>query len=416
MRLSEKKKCSIAIGPIHPALKEPIQIEVKIEGEKVTDVDFALGHVHRGIEWIGLRRNPLQILYLAERVCGICNISHPLAFCTAIENAANIKVPERAEYLRVIYAELERIHSHLLFLGVAAHELGFDSILHYTWLVREKVLDIIEYLTGNRITKAVLMIGGIRRDITKEQIPKIKETLKYYEKIYKKLCDIFLDDPTIKLRTRDIGVLTKEQALKLCIVGPTARASGVKKDIRQDFPYAAYADLKIEAITPATLLNEIRGDVFDRVIVRLLEVKQSMDIIKRCLKEMPEGPIMYEPVLQKLLVELKQVSNEGVALVEAPRGELIHYIRMKNSEAPVVWKIRAPTYANMHAIPAILKDCQLADVPIVVASIDPCISCANRAIVADKNNIVLNQEKLHELSVKKTLALTKDKVKGEGND
>ena len=125
---------------------------------------------------------------------------------------------------------------------------------------------------------------------------------------------------------------------------------------------------------------------------------------------------MYEPVLQKLLVELKQVSNEGVALVEAPRGELIHYIRMKNSEAPVVWKIRAPTYANMHAIPAILKDCQLADVPIVVASIDPCISCANRAIVADKNNIVLNQEKLHELSVKKTLALTKDKVKGEGND
>lgn len=415
IRLSERKKCNISIGPIHPALKEPIQIEVSIEGERVKAVDFELGHVHRGIEWMGLRRNPLQILYLSERVCGICNICHPLAFCIALENAANIRVPERAEYLRVIYAELERIHSHLLFLGVAAHELGFDSILHYTWLVREKVLDIIEYLTGNRITKAILMVGGVRRDITKEQIPKIKEMVKYYENAYEKLCNIFLGDPTIKLRTRDIGVLTKEQALKLCIVGPTARASGVKKDIRQDFPYAAYADLGIEATTPDVLLNEIRGDVFDRIVVRLLEIKQSIEIIKRCLKDMPEGPIMHEPVLQKLLVELKQVANEGVALVEAPRGELIHYIKMENRESPVAWKIRAPTYANMHAIPTILQDCQLADVPIVVASIDPCLSCTNRAVVADKK-IVLGQEKLHELSVKKSLNLIK-KIRGsEGND
>jgi membrane-bound hydrogenase subunit alpha len=402
----KKNRVQIPIGPIHPALKEPIQIEVEIKGEHVENVSITLGHIHRGIEWIGLRRNPVQTLALAERVCGICNIVHPLAFCTAIENAAKIKVPERAEYLRVIYAELERIHSHLLFLGVAAHELGFDSILHYTWLAREKVLDVIEYLTGNRITKAILMIGGVRRDITEKQVPKLREALEYYEKVYKKLCDMFLDDPTINARTRDIGVLTKKLALQLCAVGPTARASGIKKDIRQDFPYAAYADLNVEAITPDILLNEVRGDTFDRVVVRVLEIKQSLELIDRCLKDMPEGPMLYEPMLQKLLVMLKQVAGEGVALIEAPRGELIHYIRMEKSEKPVAWKIRAPTYANLNTIVPMLEGCELADVPIVVASIDPCISCANRAIIADKN-AVLDQEKLHALSVNKTRALLK---------
>lgn len=389
---------------MHPALKEPIQIEVEIKGEKVEGVNITLGHVHRGIEWIGTRRNPIQTIYIAERVCGICNICHPMAFCNAIENAANIRVPERAEYLRTIYAELERIHSHLLFLGVAAHEIGFDSLLHYTWLAREKVLDVIEMLTGNRITKGILMIGGVRRDISKEQEAKIKEMLSYYEKVYKKLCEIFLDDVTIKMRTRGIGILSEKDALRLCIVGPTARASGIKKDVRQDFPYAAYADLKFRALTPYDLLGEIHGDAYDRIIMRLIEIKQSMELIENCIKDIPEGPILYEPSLQKLLVNMKSVNGEGLAIVEAPRGELIHYIRMEKSETPSAWKIRAPTYANLHAIKPILNNCELADVPIAVASIDPCISCTNRAIIADKK-IVMNQEKLHALCVEKTRQL-----------
>ncbi|MEM4598638.1 MAG: nickel-dependent hydrogenase large subunit [Candidatus Diapherotrites archaeon] len=397
----EDKKVSIPVGPIHPALKEPVQIEVSVTGECVTDVNVTLGHVHRGIEWIGTKRNPIQTLYIAERVCGICNICHPMAFCIAIENAANIVVPERAEYLRTIYAELERIHSHILFLGVAAHEMGFDSILHYTWLAREKVLDVIEMLTGNRITKGIMMIGGVRRDISDAQAAKINEALEYYEKIYKKMCNIFIDDKTIKMRTQGIGILHKKDALKFCAVGPTARASGVKKDVRQDFPYAAYADLDIEALAPDYLLKEIRGDVYDRVIMRLVEVKQSVDIIRSCLKEMPSGPICSEPVLQKLLFSLKQVQGEGVALVEAPRGELIHYVKMEKADAPSAWKIRAPTYANLHVLPSMLLNSELADVPVIVASIDPCMSCTNRAIIADKNAL-LYQEKLHDLCVSKT--------------
>lgn len=389
---------------MHPALKEPIQLDFKVEGERVKEVSFKLGQVHRGIEWAATRRNPLQILYLAERVCGICNICHPLAYCTALENAAGIRVPERAEYLRVIYAELERIHSHILWAGVAAHELGFDSVMHYTWKVREKVLDIIEYLTGNRITKAVMMVGGVRRDISMEQIPKVREALEYYKKGFKKLGDIFLKDPSVKARTRDIGILTEKEALELCAVGPTARASGVKKDVRQDFPYAAYSDLKVKAITPDVLTGEIRGDVYDRIIVRLLEVKQSIELIEKCLKEMPEGQIVHEPVLQKLLVELKAVNGEGVSLVEAPRGELIHYIKMVGEEHPYAWKIRAPTYATIITLKPILKGCQIADIPIAAASIDPCMSCMNRAIIADKKK-VLGMEQLRELSVKKTMEL-----------
>lgn len=393
-----------SIGPIHPALKEPIQLDFKVEGERVKDVSFKLGQVHRGIEWAASRRNPLQLLYLAERICGICNMCHSMAYCMAVENAAGIRVPVRAEYLRTIYCELERLHSHILWAGVAAHELGFDSVMHYTWKVREKVLDIIEYLTGNRITKGVLMIGGVRRDISKEQEPKVREVLEYYKKGFDKLGEIFLKDPSVKMRTRDVGILTEREVLELCAVGPVARASGVKKDTRQDFPYAAYPDLKVEAQTPDILLGEIRGDVFDRIVVRLLEVKQSIGIIEDCLKGMPEGPTLHTPALQKILVDLKAVEGEGVALVEAPRGELIHYIKLTAEKHPYAWKVRAPTYSNLLSLKPILSGCQIADIPIAVASIDPCMSCANRAIIADSKK-VLGMERLHELSVKKTMEM-----------
>ena len=398
------KSFDFCIGPIHPALKEPIQLDFKIEGERVLEASFKLGQVHRGIEWAATRRNPIQILYLAERVCGICNTCHPICYCQAIEDVAEMRVPERVEYLRVIYAELERIHSHILWAGVAAHELGFDSLLHYTWKLREKVMDTIEYLCGNRVTKGIMMVGGVRRDISKEQIPKIKELLEFYKKGFDKLGEVFLKDPSIKARTQGIGILTKKNALELCVVGPTARASGVKKDVRQDFPYAAYADLKVKAITPDVLTGEVNGDVYDRIIVRLLEVKQSIEIIEKCLKDMPEGPILHTPALQKLLIDLKSVEGDGVSLMEAPRGELIHVIKMAaGHESPLSWKIRAPTYANIMSLKPMLTGCQIADIPIITASIDPCMSCMNRAIQA--NGKIYGKQQLHNLSVSKTREL-----------
>lgn len=412
--MTEKKQTTkttyqLPIGPIHPALKEPVMFEFEIDGERIIDVDVQLGHVHRAIEWTGMRRNPIQIIYLAERICGICSFVHPFAFVRAVENACEIEVPERADYLRVVHGELERICSHMLWAGVAAHEVGFDSVLFLTWEMREKVLDLTEYLTGNRVTKAILTIGGIRRDITKDHIPKIKETLDYLKNNFEKLRKIYLDDKTFKLRSQDCGILTYEDALKLCAVGPTTRASGVKKDVRVDQAYAAYSDLDIDYITPDVLTGEVNGDVYDRIIVRLLEVKQSIDLIEQAIDKMPAGDLVSEPKIPKLLNYIKKTAGEGVGRDEAPRGEVIHYVKFDGEhEEPYTWKVRASTYNNILPWIPMLKGEQIADIPIVAASTDPCMSCTNRVAVVDKNKkYELDKEQLHLLSVQKTRRLMK---------
>ena len=402
-----KTTYQLPIGPIHPALKEPVMFEFEIDGERIIDVDVSLGHVHRAIEWTGMRRNPIQIIYLAERICGICSFVHPFAFVRAVENACDIQVPERADYLRVVHGELERICSHMLWAGVAAHEIGFDSILYLTWEMREKALDLTEYLTGNRVTKAILTIGGIRRDITKENIPKIMETMKYLKDNFEKLRKVFLDDKTFQIRSQNCGILTYEDALKLCAVGPTTRASGVKKDVRVDQAYAAYSDLDIDYMTPDVLTGEVNGDVYDRIIVRLLEVKQSIGLIEQAIDKMPAGDLVSEPKIPKLLNYIKKTVGEGVGRDEAPRGEVIHYIKFDGEhEQPYTWKVRASTYNNILPWIPMLKGEQIADIPIVAASTDPCMSCTNRVAVIDKNKkYELNKEQLHKMSVAKTRRL-----------
>ncbi len=403
-----KTTYQIPVGPIHPALKEPVQFEFTLDGEKIVDADVSLGHVHRSVEWAGMRRNPIQILYLAERICGICSYCHPMAFALAVERAGGIDVPERAEFLRVIHAELERICSHVLWAGVAAHEIGFDSVLFLTWQVREKALDLTEYLTGNRITKAISMIGGVRRDITPDMHPTINEGLDFLKKSFAKLKKVYLEDKTFKMRSQNCGILTKEDALQLCACGPTTRASGVKKDVRLDQPYFAFGDLDFDYVTPDVLTGEVNGDVYDRIIVRLLEVKQSIELIEQAIARMPEGDIVSEPKLAKLLSALKKVEGEGIGRMEAPRGEVFHYVKMTGQEHPYSWKVRAPTYNNILPwIPMLLGE-QIADIPIVAASTDPCMSCTNRvAVIKDNKRSLLDKEQLHRLSVEKTRRMIK---------
>jgi len=408
-KTTTKTTYHIPIGPIHPALKEPVYFEFELDGEKIINVDVKLGHVHRGVEWAGMKRNPIQILYLAERICGICSYCHPAAFTLAVENAADIQVPERAEYLRVIQGELERICSHLLWAGVAAHEIGFDTVLYLTWQIRERALDLTEYLTGNRVTKAIMMIGGVRRDITKDMIPRVKRDMLYFKDNFEKLRHVFLDDKTVKMRSQGAGILTKEDAIKLCAVGPTTRASGVKKDVRVGESYFAYGDLDFNFITPDILTGKINGDVYDRIIQRLLEVKQAIELIEQCIDEMPSGDIVAEPKIPKLLNQLKKVNGEGVGRHEAPRGEVIHYVKFDGqSESPYTWKVRAPTYNNILPWIPMLKGEQIADIPIVAASTDPCMSCTNRvAIVKEGKRYELSKEELHRLSIEKTRRLMK---------
>lgn len=393
----------VPIGPIHPALKEPVQFLFDMEGEVVKKADFAPGQTHRGIEWMGMRRNPIQIIHMTDRICGICGVTHSFAFARAVEQIVDIEVPPHAEYIRVIIAELERIQSHLLWAGVAAHELGFDTLFYLAWRVREEAMDVIEYITGNRVNYGLIQIGGVRRDITPEQHPTIQKCLDGYRDLLGKMLNLFLHDTTISIRCKDTGLLSFEQALNLCTVGPTARASGVMKDVRFDYPYSAYGDLDITPILPSAYGGEINGDVYDRIVVRLLEVAQSIEIIETCLKEMPEGPILWEPKLPKLLSACKKAHGEAVGRHEAPRGECLHYVAMDGHDAPAMWKVKASSYSNLHAWIPMLEGEQLADVPIIVASIDPCLSCTDRvAVVRGTKRDLLTKEDLHRLSVEKT--------------
>lgn len=395
---------STPIGPAHPALKEPIMFSLGLEGEKIVKCDFVPGMAHRGIEWMGMRRNCIQVVYLAERICGLCGITHALAFCRAVEQIAQIQVSNRAHYIRTMVAEIERIHSHLLWAGVEAHELGFDSAFYYSLRVRENVMDLLESLTGNRVHYAMIQIGGVRRDIVPDQFARIEESLRFYEDGFDRLCAIFLEDTTVKMRCRDCGVLTHEQALKLCPVGPTARASGVRKDVRVDHPYAAYADLDITPVMPDQFTGEIRGDVYDRIIVRLLEIKQSISIIRQCMTQMPDGALLAIPKPAVLLAKLKGAAGEAVGRHEAPRGEVMHYVRLAaGQEEPVAWKVKASSFSNYMSWIPMMEGDQVADIPVIAASIDPCISCTDRvALVRGNERQVWTKDELHRLSVEKT--------------
>ena len=396
---------SVPIGPVHPALKEPIQFTFRLSGERIVGVDIKPGYAHRGIEYMGMKRNLIQVLYLAERICGICSISHPLALTQAVENAAGIEVPPRAQYIRTIIGELERIHSHLLWAGVAAHELGFDTLLHLVWKVREKVMDLLEQLTGNRVDYAIPIYGGVRRDIPDEKAGLAYEALSYYKNLLQDMIDAFLHDKSVAMRTSNVGVLTYDDAVALCAVGPTARASGVKKDVRQDMPYLAYADMDISAVTPEDYGKPAVGDVFDNIVVRLLEVDQSIKIIEHCLEHMPAGELTSIPKVAALLAVLKKADGEGIGRHEAPRGEVFHYIRLEAGvEEPVAWKVKAPTYSNLMAwVPKFIGD-EIADIPIIAASIDPCMCCLDRATLVDQGGgeAVKLKEELVKLSREKT--------------
>jgi membrane-bound hydrogenase subunit alpha len=396
---------TVPIGPVHPALKEPIRFEFQLDGERIVGVDIKPGFAHRGIEYMAMKRNLVQALYLSERICGICSISHPLAFTQAVENAAGIEVPPRAQYIRTIIGELERIHSHLLWAGVGAHELGFDTLLHLTWNVREKAMDLLEQLTGNRVDYAIPIFGGVRRDIPAEKAHLAYEALDYYKGLLQQMIDAFLHDKSVEMRTRGVGSLTYAQAIELCAAGPVARAAGVPKDVRQDMPYLAYADMEIHAITPKDFGLEPVGDVYDNIVVRLLEVAQSIEIIEFCLENMPEGELTSIPKVAALLATLKKAHGEGIGRHEAPRGEVFHYVRLEEGKDEMAaWKVKAPTYSNLMSwVPKFLGD-EVADIPIIAASIDPCMCCMDRVHTVDESGASTTRlkEELVRLSREKT--------------
>jgi len=363
------KKTVIPIGPYHPLQEEAGFFQLHVEGERVLDIDVEVGYNHRGIEKIAESRTYDQVPFLVERICGICSTSHPFAYVQAVEEIAGAEVPERALYIRTIIAELERLHSHLLWVGLAGHFLGYNTVFMWAWRYREPVLDIMEEVTGNRQNYAMMKVGGVRRDILDEDFVKIRKMVEDLGPVLDMFTGAVLDDPVIHARTKGVGVLTPEDARMYGAVGPTARASGVPIDVRRDDPYAAYDRVQWNVVTWQS------GDVFGKAAVRLLEMRESVKIILQCLDQMKPGSID---------ANVKEIPpGEGIGHVEAPRGETFHYVRSDGSNRPIRHKVRAPSYTNVPTFKATCIGQTISDVTIILAAVDPCYSCTERMAVIE---------------------------------
>jgi membrane-bound hydrogenase subunit alpha len=389
------KKPLLAVGPFHPLQEEMEYFQLTVDGEIVTDIDMRISYNHRGIEKISESLQFDQVPYLVSRVCGICSASHPLAYINAVEDIVGVTPPERAQYIRVIINELERMHSHLLWVGLGGHFIGYDTVFMWAWKYREPVLDLLEAITGNRNNYGNVRVGGCREDIPDELKPKILEELDKLEKKVEMLTKAVLDDPILHARLKGVGVLSKEDAIKFAVTGPTARGSDIAIDARHDDPYAAYGDLDWKVIT------QPEGDVFAKAVVRLLEVLEAIKMCREAVKKLPKGPIA---------LEIKEIpAGEGCGRAEAPRGETFHYVRSDGGNRPTRHKIRAPSYVNVPSFRASCIGEHIADVTITLAAVDPCYSCTERVAVVDlHHNIVHDYEALLRMSREKTTRIKKE--------
>jgi len=361
------EKFIIPIGPQHPALKEPGHFEFTVDGEIVTGASVRLGYVHRGIEKATEDRNWVQNLYLLERICGICSHIHALAYALGVEQLAGVTVPPRAQAIRVLLAELERIHSHLLWLGVAAHEAGFDTLFMYTWRDRETVMDLLEGLSGNRVNYSANVLGGVKFDVEPAQADAIRRGLDFLEERTRHYLNVVTTDELFLRRTRDVGVMTPVQAEQLGVVGPTARASGVTLDLRAAAPYAAYLDHPVQVVT------DTAGDLAARTLVRVKETLESCRLVRSLLAALPPGDLTTR-------MPRKIKDGETISRVEAPRGELFYFIKSNGSDQPERVKVRTPSLCNFTSVLALAVGHQLADMPMILAGIDPCFSCNDRMV------------------------------------
>jgi Ni,Fe-hydrogenase III large subunit/Ni,Fe-hydrogenase III component G len=389
----------VPFGPFHPTLDEPAHFRLYVEGEMVRGCEYRGFMVHRGIEKLAesvMSYNDIPML--AERICGICGCVHSVAYVQAVEEAAALKPPPRAEYIRTIMLELERLHSHLLWVGLACHIVGFDTLFMQSFRIREPVMWIAEKISGNRKTYAICLIGGVRRDITHDIKAELRVVLDKLESEWRPVVSAVSKDRNIQKRTCGVGVANKLLVKNLGLLGPVARAAGVEIDCRHDHPYAAYDRVEFDVITAQS------ADVWGRVVVRMNEVFESIKIIRQCLDKMEDGPLQLE------IKDELPVGRMGLSSVEAPRGESHHFVITGENNRPRRWRVRAPTYQNLQGVPMMIKDQQIADMTISLGSIDPCFSCTDRLETIDLRSgttKVWSQKELLELTWAKTKTMTK---------
>ena len=353
----------LPLGPQHPVLPEPIQVKLTLEDERVVSAIPTGGYIHRGIEQAAVGREYQQAIYMVERVCGICSFVHAHAYCLALENLLNVTVPPRAEFLRVFWGELTRMHSHLLYVGLFADAIGYESVFMQAWRIREAIVDLMEKTSGGRVIISVNVPGGVRRDLTQELIDDVLKTLPQVRAEMDEISSVLTGDSSFLRRSQGIGAINAKDALDAGAVGPVLRATGVAEDVRQT-GYCAYGSFKFTPIT------ETAGDCWARTWVRMRECYQSLELIEQCLAKLPAGDIA---------VRVRgEPTGETTARVEAPRGEVFYYAKGNGTRKLERLRVRTPSYANVPALLAMLRNAELADVPVTIISIDPCISCTER--------------------------------------
>ncbi|GEA18646.1 NADH-quinone oxidoreductase subunit C [Moorella sp. E306M] len=361
----------VPLGPLHITSDEPGHFRLYVDGEYIVDADYRLFYVHRGIEKLAENRMDYdQVTFLAERICGICGYTHSVAYASAVETANGIEVPPRAQYIRTILLEVERMHSHLLNLGLAAHLVGFDAGFMHFFRLREKAMQMAEILTGGRKTYGMNLIGGVRRDILKEERNQVLRLIAEIRVELDELLDLLLNTTNFISRTRGVGRLDPGVARDFSPVGPNMRGSGYARDTRADHPYGAYDRV------PWDVISRDGCDVLSRELVRAAELYESLKIIERCLAEMPPGPVLVEGFAYKPY-------TFALGYTEAPRGENVHWVMTGNNQQVYRWRARASTYNNWPSLRYMFRGNTVSDAPLIVASIDPCYSCAERVTVVD---------------------------------
>lgn len=361
----------IPLGPLHITSDEPGHFRLFVDGEDIIDADYRMFYVHRGMEKLAeTRMGYNEVTFLADRVCGICGYAHSVAYATSIENALGIAVPERASAIRSVLLETERLHSHLLNLGLACHFVGFDTGFMQFFRVREKAMTLAELLTGSRKTYAINLIGGVRRDILGEQRLKTLQLVGELRDEVTRLIDILVSTANFRGRAENVGKLDTQIARNYSPVGPVVRGSGHHRDKRIDHPYAGYGRVKLP-------IHTMTGcDVLSRTLIRASEVYDSISIIEQILEDTPPGPILTEDFSY-------QPHKFALGYVEAPRGEDIHWSMTGDNQKLYRWRCRASTYNNWPVLRYMLRGNTISDAPLIVASIDPCYSCTDRVTVVD---------------------------------
>ncbi len=358
----------INIGPQHPSTHGVFRMKLTLDGEVIIDMEPVLGYLHRGIEKLAEGRTYTQIIPLTDRLDYLASMSNNLAYVLAVEKLAGISVPERAEYLRVIMAELQRIASHLVGVGAFLNDCGaFMTPLLYMFREREKILDLFEMVCGQRLTYNYMRVGGVSHDIPEEFLPALDKFVREMPGFIDEYDQLLAENEILLARAKGVGILSKELAINISASGPVLRGSGVKWDIRKTDPYSVYDRFQFDIPIGSV------GDTYDRYRVKIQEMRQSVRIIKQAMEKLPPGEVRSEvPHL------LRPPTGEAYGHIEAPRGELGFYLVSDNSIAPYRFHIRAPTLINLTALRDMMIGWKVADAIIIFGSIDICLAEVDR--------------------------------------